>query len=96
MIVRYYDDIVKAIKTGMLELIAIESSSEVVRGSTGENHYQSLINTLRNYQIAICNFIGFTADEASNIMGDHNSPCSRLKKGFSLVPMNFKVQCKSS
>ncbi|XP_068244854.1 uncharacterized protein [Palaemon carinicauda] len=79
VIVRFYDSSVQKITTAMLDLVNIYDSDNNAQGSTGQNLYSLLINTLTKYDIPLSNFIGFAADGASNIMGEHNSLCSRLK-----------------
>lgn len=47
--------------------------------STGETLYNKLIQSYAAYDIPLHNIIGFAADGASNMMGEHNSVCSRLR-----------------
>lgn len=66
--------------TGMFQLIDTHDPNQVVTGSTGHSLYLTLMNTFRSHHIPLDNFIGFAADGASNIMGEHNSLCSRLRE----------------
>ncbi|XP_068206692.1 zinc finger protein 862-like [Palaemon carinicauda] len=94
VIVRFYDSSVQKITTAMLDLVNLNDSDNNAQGSTGQNLYSLLINTLTKYDIPLSNFIGFVADGASNMMGEHNSLCSRLKHlvpGFTV----FKCICHS-
>lgn len=61
----------------MLDITDIYSSYN--GGSTGANLYTIVTQCLSDNNIPIDNFIGFAADRASNIMGEYNLLCSRLK-----------------
>ncbi|XP_068221565.1 uncharacterized protein [Palaemon carinicauda] len=97
VIVRFCDSSVQKITTAMLDLVNLYDSDNNAQGSTGQNLYSLLINTLTKYDIPLSNFIGFAADGASNIMGEHNSLCSRLKHlfFFSQGITVFKCICHS-
>ncbi|XP_064106824.1 uncharacterized protein LOC135215802 [Macrobrachium nipponense] len=78
VIVRFYDSHEQKITTAMLDLVNVYDSNNV-QGFPGENLCTLLIDMLTKYDIPLGNFIGFVADGTSNIMGEYNSLCSRLK-----------------
>lgn len=77
IVVRYLDTDTNTIKTEMLDLIDVHSNNN--NGSSGENLYLLITQCITNHNIPFENLIGFAADGASNIMGEHNSVCSRLR-----------------
>lgn len=79
VVVNYLDTVTNTIKTRHLELFDVYAKQGVV-GSTGQNSYNLLIDTLSLHQIPLENCIGFAEDGASNIMGQHNSLCSKLRE----------------
>lgn len=94
VVVKYYDTDTNTIKTDTLELIDMYSNDEESVGSTGEGLYARLMKTLNTHHIPPENFIGFAADGASNIMGEHNSMCSRLRTTFPGITI-MKCICHS-
>lgn len=77
IVVRYFDINTNTIKTERLDLIDTYNNNN--NGSTGENLYLLISQCITNHNIPFENLIGFAADGASNIMGEHNSVCSNLK-----------------
>ncbi|XP_042890322.1 protein ZBED8-like [Penaeus japonicus] len=79
LIVKFYDAEAQQIKTGTLDLIDIYGPHNEMVGSTGINLYNLIVATLNANEIPLENLVGFAADGASNIMGEHNSLTSRLR-----------------
>ncbi|XP_076064370.1 zinc finger protein 862-like [Oratosquilla oratoria] len=77
VLVRYFDLTSHKINSCFFSLINLYSSSSV--GSTVENLYEKLMETLDSHNIPRSNFIGFAADGASKIMGENNSLTGSLK-----------------
>ncbi|XP_042237675.1 protein ZBED8-like isoform X2 [Homarus americanus] len=77
VLVRFWDSTTISIKSGLLELINVYGD-ELSTGLTGKNLYNLIMKTLETHRIPHGNLIGFAADGASNIMGEHNSISSRL------------------
>lgn len=94
VLVKYYDPDANIIHTGTLELIDMYDNNRECIGSTGENLYELLIHTFTSNQIPLDNFVGFAADGASNIMGEHNSLSSRLRDAMPGITI-FKCICHS-
>lgn len=85
VIVKYYDSATCKFNTETLELIDIYNNDDNENvGSSGENLYGRLMKTFNTHQIPLENFVGFVVDGASNIMGEHNSLCSRLRSTFTV------------
>lgn len=61
----------KVIQTGTLELINLCDDKKECIGSTKENVLKILLNTFACNQIPLENFVGFTADGSSDIMGEY-------------------------
>ncbi|XP_037792079.1 uncharacterized protein LOC119587413 [Penaeus monodon] len=78
----------------MLDLIDIYGDKDKNVGSSGEALYHMLMNTLNSREIPLYNFIGFAADGASNIMGEHNSLSSRLRANLPGLSV-FRCICHS-
>lgn len=78
----------------MLDIINIYGEKNQTTGSTGQSIYDMIIETLNVHKIPVHNFVGFAADGASNLMGDSNSLCSRLKENFPGVTV-VKCICHS-
>lgn len=79
---KYYDRDRNTINTRLLDLLEIYKCSDVsdpLQGSTGENLFQLITNYLEKHNIPVENLVGFASDNASNIMGPHNSLVSRLR-----------------
>ncbi|XP_042884051.1 uncharacterized protein LOC122260719 isoform X1 [Penaeus japonicus] len=94
IIVKFFDAEEGAMKTRLLDLVDVYGDNPDLTGSTGESLYQNLLRILKNNNIPLTNFVGFAADGASNIMGENNSLCSRLKQTFSGITI-FKCICHS-
>lgn len=94
VIVKYFDIDARTINTEILELIDVYGSDDENVGSTGESLYSRLMKTLNTYHIPPDNFVGFAADGASNVMGDQNSLCSRLRTTFPGITI-MKCICHS-
>lgn len=94
VLVKYYDPDTTLIHTGTLELIDMYDNNKECIGSTGENLYELLIHTFTSNQIPLDNLVGFAADGASNIMGEHNSLSSRLRDAMPGINI-FKCICHS-
>lgn len=94
ILVKFYDREANVIRTGMLDMVDVYSGDSSTSGSTGSNLYSIIMNCLDSNAIPIDNFVGFAADGASNIMGDYNSVCSRLKIDATGITI-FKCICHS-
>lgn len=94
VLVKYYDPDTKHIEIGTLELIDMYDDNRESVGSTGENLFEILLHTFNSNQIPLHNFVGFAADGASNIMGEHNSLSSRLRDAMPGITI-FKCICHS-
>ncbi|XP_066963613.1 zinc finger protein 862-like [Macrobrachium rosenbergii] len=92
--VKFFDQEAKLMKTGLLQLIDVYDENNEMVGSTGENLYNMIVNTLNAYNIPLDNLVGFAADGAANIMGGNNSISSRLREVFPGLTI-FKCICHS-
>ena len=68
--------------------------STYVMQLTQHCHFSLITNLLSDHQIPLENLIGFAADGASNIMGEHNSLTSRLRQEAPGITI-FKCACHS-
>ncbi|XP_066962132.1 zinc finger protein 862-like [Macrobrachium rosenbergii] len=94
ILVKFFDQEAKLMKTGLLQLIDVYDENNEMVGSTGENLYNLIVNTLNAYNIPLDNLVGFAADGAANIMGGNNSISSRLREVFPGLTV-FKCICHS-
>lgn len=94
IIVKYYDAVRGTILTRMLDLVNIYSDNKEMCGSSGQSLFNVVYNSLHNHGIPLSNLVGFAADGASNIMGEHNSLSSRLKQMCPGITI-FKCICHS-
>ncbi|XP_076049726.1 zinc finger protein 862-like [Oratosquilla oratoria] len=92
VLVRFFDSTNCKINTSFYTLFNLYSSSSV--GSTGQNLYDMLMESLDNCNIPRSNFIGFAADGASSIMGENNSLTSRLRENLKGITI-FRCICHS-
>lgn len=67
----------------MLDILNIYDVSKQVTGSTGQSLYNMITDIFKLHNIPTVNMVGFAADGASNLMGEYNSLCSRLRENFS-------------
>ena len=70
--VRYFSISANDMKTVFLGLIPVTST-------TGEDLFQAISKFMADRDIKLVNCIGFASDDASNMVGAHNSVWSRLK-----------------
>ena len=86
VVVKLFNKVSGKIETKFLDLLPVydtinmpSTSHDEATGSTGEHLFQLLTSYFNKHAIPLENLIGFAADGASNIMGVHNSLCSRLR-----------------
>ena len=95
VLVKYHDEDSKRIETRFLDLLDVYALSDnESEGSTGQHLFTLITNLLSDHQIPLKNLIGFAADGASNIMGQHNSVTSRLRNEAPGITV-FRCTCHS-
>ncbi|XP_064091606.1 uncharacterized protein LOC135205173 [Macrobrachium nipponense] len=94
IVVKFFHKDMKTFKTGTLQLINMYDENDEMVGSTGENLFRLIMNTLQSYNIPLENFVGFAADGAANIMGGNNSISSSFREEFPGIAI-FKCICHS-
>lgn len=80
--VKFYDSVKGKIIKKMLDTVNIYDASKQVTGSTGQSLCTMIIDIFKLHNIPTVNAVGFTADGASNLMGDYNSLLVDSEKTF--------------
>ena len=95
VVVKYFYIDSECIQTRLLDLFDIYShSNNEIEESTGQHLFDIILKLLEKREIPLENLIGFAADGASNIMGQHNSLTSRLQAAAPGITI-FKCACHS-
>lgn len=92
VLVMYFDTVTHSIHVRLLDVLDIYENETT--GSRGENLYKLIIKCLEDHMIPIHNLLGLAADGAANIMGEHNSLCSKLRAEVPAITI-FKCICHS-
>lgn len=83
VVVRYYDDSTKSVEDSFLNIID-------VKDATSSALFETLLELLNKLKVPLSNLLGFAADNASVMMGQHSGIQARLK---SLNEHLFVARC---